>query len=477
MTARARRRPSIQQRRARLIVVAAGVLLVAAILISSVGGGPLPKPPRAGVAAGAGPGDSFGYQPARAADYSARATAGNGQPLFVMSPGGAIATAARVAAFMPLIDRVTHGTGIDPRLLAALVFVESAGRPQVIAGNDPADASGLTQILAQTGQSLLGMHINLAASRRLTGEIAQAEAGVNHGPLTRLLARRASVDQRFDPAAELAATVRYLQFAERQFGRQDLAFESYHMGVGNLHHVLALYDGGRAVPYVQLYFDTSPDHGAAYNLLASFGDDSSLYYWRLLGAEQIMDLYRTDRAALARLSSLELASDSTAQVLHPPGSTQTFGDPSALAAAYQDRTLVPMPANAAALGLALNPAIGADARKLGGTPALYRGLRPVALRLLIALAARVRKLYGAAAPLRIQSLVSDTSYQRQIGQNFPAATNGYTFQIERRYADGAQAGALQAMLDRLQSLNLIAWAREPSVIDVTVASDAGSWVR
>jgi hypothetical protein len=459
-------------------VVVPVVLLAVAIFIRSLGGGPLPKPPPAGLAPGAAPGDPFGYQRARSADYVARATVGNAQPLFVMSPGGAIATAARVAAFRPLIERVTKGTGIDPNLLEALVFVESAGRPQVIAGSDPAKAAGLTQILAQTGQSLLGMHINLAQSRRLTSEIDQAEQGINHGPLSRLFARRAAADPRFDPPAALAATVRYLQFAERRFGRQDLAFESYHMGIGNLHQVLTLYDGGRPVPYVQLYFDSSPDHhGAAYNLLASFGDDSSLYYWRLLGAEQIMYLYRTHRAALRRLSSLELASDSTAQVLHPPGSTQTFADPGALAAAYQDRTLVPMPSNAAALGLALDPAIGSAAGEVGGTPALYRGLRPVALRLLIALAARVRTLSGGGAPLRIYGLVSDAGYQRQIGEVFPAATNGYTFQIERRYANGAQAGALQAMLDRLQSLNLIGWAREPAVIDVTVASDTGRWVR
>jgi hypothetical protein len=29
------------------------------------------------------------------------------------------------------------------------------------------------------------------------------------------------------------------------------------------------------------------------------------------------------------------------------------------------------------------------------------------------------------------------------------------------------------MLDRLQALDLIAWSREPTTIDVTVASDAG----
>ena len=99
--------------------------------------------------------------PDRESDFVARAVAGSEHVLFVKSPGGALATAARVAAFRPLIDQAVAGTNIDPSILEALVFVESAGRPDVIAGLDPADASGLTQILAQTGQSLLGMHINL----------------------------------------------------------------------------------------------------------------------------------------------------------------------------------------------------------------------------------------------------------------------------------------------------------------------------
>ena len=42
----------------------------------------------------------------------------------------------------PLIDRVTAGTGIDPNLLEGLVFVESAGRPQVIAGSIPPTPPG-----------------------------------------------------------------------------------------------------------------------------------------------------------------------------------------------------------------------------------------------------------------------------------------------------------------------------------------------
>jgi hypothetical protein len=363
-------------------------------------------------------------------------------------------------------------------LLEALVFVESAGRPQVIAGTDPADAAGLTQILAQTGQSLLRMHIDLARSRRLTAQIYGVLNGTRRGRLSVLLARRAAIDQRFNPMQALAATVRYVRFAESQFGREDLAFESYHMGVGNLHQVLDYYDGGRSVPYAQLYFDTALDHHrAAYQLLAGFGDDSSLYYWRLLGAMQIMRLYRTDRATLERLTGLELASGSDAQVLHPPDRTPSFADPRALAAAYRSGELVPLPTNAAALGFLGSPTIGSHARRLGAPAALYRGLRPVALRLLIAMSARVRTLAGGAAPLRLVGAVSDARYLRLTADGFTAADNGYSFQILRRYVSEAQRQAFQAMLDRLQSLNLIAWARVPPVIDVTVASDAGRWLR
>ncbi len=451
-------------------------MIVVVVLLSQGGG--LPAPPRGGAALGAAAGDPFSYRPAREADFVARAVAGEAHPLFVQSPGGALATAARVAGYRTLIDRAVAGTPIDPNLLEALVFVESAGRPQAIAGSDPAGAAGLTQILAATGQSLLGMNIDLARSRVLTSQIDAVAAGTRRGLLAPLLARRAAIDPRFDPRVELAATVRYLEDAEHQFGRQDLAIESYHMGIGNLHQVLDDYDGGRSVPYAQLYFDTAPDRrGQAYRLLAGFGDDSSLYLWRVLGAAQIMHLYRTDRSVLRRLSALQTGADSDALVLQPPGRTFRFADPAALSAAYQSRTLVPLPINAAALGLAYDPAMGAGASKLGVPRGLYRGLRPVALRMLIAIAARVRALAGGAGPLEVMTTVADRQYVGQNAAGFASSPDGYSFQIARRYVSPAQATAFQAILDRLQALNLIAWAREPANIDITVARDAGAWAR
>jgi transglycosylase-like protein with SLT domain len=468
------RRRTAGRRRLAIAGVVVVALIATAIVLATSGGKSAPPPlPLPGIGQPAKPGDPFAYVPSRESDFVARAIAGSDHVLFTKSPGGALATAARVAAFRPMIDQATAGTKIDPSILEALVFVESAGRPDVIAGLDPANASGLTQILASTGQSLLGMHINLGRSRQLTGKIDTASGQGRLGLVTRLESQRARIDDRFDPRLALAATVRYLEIAEQHFGRADLAVESYHMGIGNLQNVLNDYDGGKPVPYAQLYFDTAPDHHtSAYNLISGFGDDSSLYSWRVLGAQQIMRLYRTDRAELNRLISLQTAVDSQAYVLHPPQDVRPFATPDALDDAYARRTILPLPSNAPALGLAYDPGIGSLASQLKVTPALYRGLRGPALDLLIELAARVRSLSGGTTPLIVTSTVSDERYQQLLGVSDQPAAAGWSFTIARRYVRPAQAAAFQAMLDRLQALNVIAWQRFPSEIEVTVASDA-----
>jgi hypothetical protein len=102
----------------------------------------------------------------------------------------------------------------------------------------------------------------------------------------------------------------------------------------------------------------------------------------------------------------------------------------------------------------------------------------VAIRLLIKLAAQVRALSHTTSGLRLVGTVADDRYQQRVlGGVYPPAATGYSFAIGRTYADPAQADAFQAVLDRLQSLNLIAWAREPTQIRITVASDAASRLR
>ena len=205
---------------------------------------------------------------------------------------------------------------MDPDLIEGMVLLESAGRPDAQASTDLESAAGLTQILAQTATGLLGMKVDVAASERLTRKLGRAR-----GPrqAARIRAQRARVDERFDPAKALAATGRYLKQAKDEFGREDLAVVSYHMGIGNLQSVLGAY-GDDGASYAQLYFDASPDsHARAYRLLYGLGDDSKTYYWRVLASREVMRLYRDDRSELERLAELQAGASSGELVLHPDG--------------------------------------------------------------------------------------------------------------------------------------------------------------
>ena len=73
-----------------------------------------------------------------------------------------------------IIEEVAEEADHDPDTLEAMVYLESAGFPDARAGRT-ADAVGLTQILAETGQNLLDMRIDVSRSARLTRQIARAE--------------------------------------------------------------------------------------------------------------------------------------------------------------------------------------------------------------------------------------------------------------------------------------------------------------
>src|SRR3954467_12807228 len=261
-------------RRRRRLALALAAVLVAGVaigfLLSRGGGG--------GLAPGRGPSnDPLAYRPGAEQMLASRAAAGLSHVLYAKSPGGATATAARVARFRPLVGATARRYGEDPDMLEAIVFLESAGRPEARAGNDLRGAVGLTQILAQTGQGLLHMHIDLARSMRLTKKLGRAFAKGRRGRVARLRAQRRRADARFDPAKSLAATCRYLRFARSKLGgRDDLAVESYHMGVGNLQGALSAYGGDSGhVSYAALYFGSTPlRHSSAFDRLAALGDDS-----------------------------------------------------------------------------------------------------------------------------------------------------------------------------------------------------------
>jgi hypothetical protein len=442
----------MRQRRFALLAV---VVVVAGAIIVVLGRSSEPPGPRV-LAPGRGSTDTtrdpFAYDADRRADFEARAAAGLSHVLYAKSPGGVLATAQRVQRLRPMIEDVARRAHQDPDTLEAIVFLESAGRPEVTASDDLESAVGLTQILAQTATGLLGLKVDVTASERLTRRIA------------RLKAQRRRVDERFDPRKSLEATTRYLEFAHGQLGRDDLAVESYHMGVGNLQRALKAY-GSSDIPYAQLFFDSSPvRHAAAWRVLASLGDDSSTYLWRIGAAKAIMSLYREDAKKLAAQAVLQ-AGPAGERVLRPAPSTPVFADDGAL---RSDELAV-------VTGVALRPS-----RLLAAAPASGRALRPEALTLLRYLALGVREVSGTA-PITVTSVARSVKAEaRDTRGAFDAEappsthTTGYAFDLSRDYRSPAQAQALQFWLDRLTALDAIAWVREPDVIHVTVGPRASA---
>lgn len=466
--------------------IALALLVVAALVVGGTlalrdhASAPAPAPATLAPGAGLPANDPLAWTAARSADYTSRATAGYAHVLYAKTADGIATGVRRTASWMPDIRKATKGTDVDPDTLAAIVLLESAGRPEAQASDDLAGAVGLTQIVAETGQDLLDMHIDLPAAKKLTKQMDRAARKGQLKRVQRLRAARAKADERFDPQKSLAATVRYLQFAHERLGRDDLAIASYHMGVGNLQNALARYGKG-TVPYCQLFFDSTPTHHAsAWRFLTSLGDDSSTYLWRIDAARQILDLSRTDPSELVRRTTLMTMRNSSEVLMHPPDETVHFDTPDALHKGYDDGTIVHLPrAYLAAHGIRIDPQMGELASEVGQQPELYRGLRREALAMLAYIGTGVRTISGVQAPLRITSTVRDAEYQAKLvdveieaTHSFSLHTTGFTFDIARKYANAKQAMALQFLLDRLTALNLIAWVREPGAIHVTVATDA-----
>ncbi len=469
--------------RARVAVLA-GVLVLVALLTGFAlrGDGPAPgvaivPTPPGGDDAGAPVPDPFAYDPDREEQLARRAAAGTSHVLYARSPGGATASAERVARWRPQVEAAAAQAQVEPDLLEGLVFLESAGREDAMAG-ETESAVGLTQILAETGANLLGMRVEVDRSARLTRRIGRALSRGRLGAVQRLRGERRLVDERYDPVKSLAGTARYLTIAREALGREDLAFVSYHMGIGNLQDVLRAY-GEEQPSYARVYFDSTPNHHVAVQQrLAAFGDDSSNYLWKLYAAREIMRLYREEPATLARTEALQTAKNSAEELLHPLGSTPRFDTPAQLQAAWDDGAIRALPADPAGTGLVGDARMGELAGRMGVDPALYRGLQAEALALALYIGAQTREYAGGTGPLTITSTVRDAEYQQLLVRSNPEATRNYSlhttgwaFDVARDYRSERQALAFQFVLDRLQVLDVIAWVREPGAIHVTAAGD------
>ena len=400
------------------------------------------------------------------------ASVGFDRSFFTASPGGVVETAARVAQWHPLVVRAARRSGVSPAVLEGMVLVESSGLAAATNGS----RAGLTQLTPGVARHF-GLRVNRRKSARLTRQIAHTFRIVHARQLRRW---RSRYDQRFAPARELRATVRFLVHARRVLGRVDLAVAAYHLGIGNVRRAAGMDDAFETTPsYAQLYFGSSPDrHAAIWRRLGADGDAARDYYWKVVAAEHVMRLYR--HGALSYTARLQGNKNSAEEVMHPRPDTPRFRTPSAIARAWRHRVLRAIPLDVPRTHIAVSGSLGQEARRLGRSRRLYRGLRPAALDVLLYIGRRVHGLSDGRR-LLVTSAVRDNRYQRVLlhvnanaARKYSLHTTGYAFDIARSYASARQAAAFQFVLDRLTAANAIAYIREGSAIHVAVAADASA---
>jgi len=257
-------------------------------------------------------------------------------------------------------------------------------------------------------------------------------------------------------------------------GRADLAVAAYQMGLGNMQNIVDGY-GTQTPTYAQLYFGTAPDH----EWLAWRRTVANAYYWKVLAAQRILKLYRHNPSALSFEAGQQARKNSAEEFMHPLYRTPRFSNPNAIAAAWKHHVLRAIPRDAQRTHIAMGPFMGEEARALGRSRRLYRGLRKPTLDVLLYIGRRVHELSGTRAPLVVTSAVRDNRYQRVLmrvnanaARSYSLHTTGYAFDIARSYASRRQAGAFELVLNQLEGANVIAYIREAAAIHIAVASDA-----
>jgi soluble lytic murein transglycosylase-like protein len=504
-------------RRALLAGAAAALVLAGAVvLVALLRDGPppaAPELPRTAVKPGAPPYDAAAFQPfayelGTSIGFLERGSRGMAHIVYALSPGGVRASVARAGRWRRHVERAVAGSDISPDDLEGMLFLESAGRPTVMADGTPNSATGLMQILPSTATALLGMRVDLERSLEIARELPRAEraARVSRRPRKRraarrlvrsLLRERPRVDERFDPEKSLAGAVRYLQIGERTFGRRDFAIASYHMGIGNLRTVLRTYVAPRrparstrrtvlryALTWPQIYFDSSPTRNPrTWALLRDLGDDSRNYLFKVLASRDIMRLSREDPEELDRQIELQTEKASAEEVLRPESRYPPYEDHEELRRAYRSDELVPLPRDPERLGYTVARGMGSLARHLEQPRILYRGLRREALACLLYIAKEYRRITGfpptRRRALRVTSTVRDLAYQEllvatnaQATPDFSLHTTGFAIDI----AKPREEDPLRFLLERLQALDAIAWVEEPGAFHLTVGREAQAFM-
>ena len=337
--------------------------------------------------------------------------------------------------------------GVDPDLLEALVFLESAGREDAIAG-DTEGAVGLTpDPRRDRAEPARDAGRRRRAARRLTRRIGRAVENGRDREGRGAAARAARGRRALRPGVKaLAGTARYLTIAQERARPRGPRVRLLPHGDRQPPGRARAY-GEERPSYARVYFDSTPDRHAD---RAAPADGVrrrlvELPVEALRGARDHAPVPRRPGragAARRRCRPQELGRGGAAParrdaaVRHPDGSSRRRGTTDRSA---RSRTIRRSPAWRAT---------GAWASSRSGSarrPRLYRGLRPEALAMALYIGAQVREYAGGdgAADRHLDRArrglpaPARAAGNREATRNYSLHTTGWAFDVARDYASRA----------------------------------------
>jgi len=232
------------------------------------------------------------------------------QTFSIMRDSHALEGAQRITSpkLQKIFDAAAKESGLPANLIAAVAYLESWGDATAQSSAGP---KGIMQFSGATAKRM-GLQIVYATRYRSVRQTKRVK--VRGKMVTRTVSAKVPYqvlvrDDRLLPERAIPAAAKYLAGMEAKFGGRDLAVFAYHCGEGCVsdfiqlaHQTPGLRDHPVTVP--RLFFSANPAHNREIydRIKYHMGRDySPTYYFRIIRAEQLLELYKADSDAFRSL--------------------------------------------------------------------------------------------------------------------------------------------------------------------------------
>jgi hypothetical protein len=388
------------------------------------------------------------------------------QTFAIMRDPQALAGAERITKQKRLFQRAASASGLPAQFIAAVAYLESWGNARAVS---PAGPKGMMQIAQATARSM-GLRITYAKRYRIVTERRRVK-NKRGKYVTQRRKRRVPYtvlvrDERLIPEKAVPAAARYLSRLEDKFGGRDWALWAYHCGEGcisQVQSIAARSDIDKPLTVPAVFFGTHPARNRELWEAVRYHmerDYSPTYWFRVMRAQQLLDLYAKDPAAFKKLYAEYR--NRTNPVERAPHRLTVWLKPEDLSYSNcedlkraQGKDLVRAFDDPKYFGFTLAPAIG---RHDPVNREYYLQASPAAIGTIAYIAYETRRLHEEMdkgrerfVPLQVTSLVipRDVEEREANGKDGVSHCSGQVFDISFRNLPRHQREALDFVLDDL----------------------------